>query len=469
MEKTYQDTQRVRTRTKPGDIAIDTGKIPPQAVDIEEAVLGALMIDANALNDVIDILKPIVFYKESHRRIFAAIQELFGKNEPVDLLTVTNQLKLKGDLDLAGGPFYLTQLTSRIASAANIEFHARIILQKFLQRELIRLSNDVIKDAYEDRSDVFELLDKAESNLFEISENNFRRGYENMQSLIKKAISQIEEARKQDGNISGIPSGFTALDHVTAGWQKSDLIIIAARPGMGKTALVLSMARNIVIDHATPVAVFSLEMAAIQLVTRLIASESGLPAEKLKKGQLEEHEWTQLNTRITNLVDAKLFIDDTPALSVFELRAKCRRLKAQHDIQLIIVDYLQLMTASEERGMQKGNREQEISTISRALKSLSKELNVPVICLSQLNRSVETRGGDKRPLLSDLRESGAIEQDADMVIFIYRPEYYKIDEDSHGNSTANMAELIIAKHRNGALADIKLTFHKELAKFANPD
>lgn len=438
------------------------GRIPPQAIDLEEAVLGALMLEQNALTAVIDILKPEVFYKESHQVIYAAIHRLFAKSEPIDILTVTNELKSSGELELIGGAYFITQLTNRVASTANIEYHARIISQKYIQRELIKISSEIIKDAFEDTTDVFDLLDKAEKNLFAVSENNFRRDYDSMQALVKEAINDIQSARDHDGNLRGIPSGFTELDRVTAGWQKSDLIILAARPGMGKTALVLSMARNIAVDFNIPIAVFSLEMSSIQLVTRLISSETLLPANKLKKGNLENYEWEQLNAKIGKLVDAPLFIDDTPALSIFELRAKCRRLKAQHNIQMVIIDYIQLMSIG---GDNKGNREQEISTISRSLKALAKELNVPVIALSQLNRSVETRAGSKRPILSDLRESGAIEQDADLVCFIYRPEYYKIDQDEEGNSTRGMAEIIIAKHRNGALADVKLQFIDKFAKF----
>jgi len=440
------------------------GRIPPQAIELEEAILGALMLEQNALTTVIDILKPQVFYKEAHQVIYGAIYSLFAKSEPVDILTVTNELKSSGELELVGGAYYITQLTNRVASTANVEYHARIISQKYIQRELIRISSDIIKDAFEDTTDVFDLLDKAEQNLFAVSENNLRREYDSMQSLVRDAIKDIESARDHEGNLRGIPSGFTDLDRITAGWQKSDLIVLAARPGMGKTALVLSMARNIAVDFNIPLAIFSLEMASIQLVTRLISSETQLSADKLKKGNLENYEWEQLNAKIGKLVDAPLFIDDTPALSIFELRAKCRRLKAQHDIQMIIIDYIQLMSIG---GDNKGNREQEISTISRSLKALAKELNVPVITLSQLNRSVETRGGSKRPVLSDLRESGAIEQDADMVMFIYRPEYYKIDEDEAGNSTQGMAELIIAKHRNGALADVKMQFIGQYAKFVD--
>ncbi|MBN3035093.1 MAG: replicative DNA helicase [Bacteroidales bacterium] len=442
------------------------GKLPPQAVDLEEAVLGALMLEQNALTAVIDILRPEVFYKDSHQMIYSAIQRLFNRSQPIDILTVTNELKSSGELEIAGGAYYITQLTNRVASTAHIEYHAKIILQKYLQRELIRISSDIIRDAFEDTTDVFDLLDKAERELFNVSENNFRRDYDTMQSLVKEAIADIQAAREQEGKLRGVPSGFTHLDRITAGWQKSDLIILAARPGMGKTAFVLSMARNIAVDFKIPVAFFSLEMSSIQLVTRLISSETHLSADKLKKGSLENYELEQLHAKIGPLIDAPLYIDDTPALSIFELRAKCRRLRSQHKIGLAVIDYIQLMSTG---GENKGNREQEISTISRSLKSLSKELNIPIICLSQLNRSVETRGGSKRPILSDLRESGAIEQDADLVLFIYRPEYYKIDQDEEGNPTKGLAEIIIAKHRNGPLADVKLQFIDRFARFTDMD
>ncbi|MEA3505838.1 MAG: replicative DNA helicase [Bacteroidota bacterium] len=456
------------TRTKQEKLTmIDGGKIPPQAIDLEQAVLGALMLEKNALTAVIDILQPAVFYKNAHQNIFEAIQSLFAKSEPIDILTVTNELKTMNALDRIGGPYYITQLTNRVASAANIEYHARILLEKFIQRELIRVSGDVIKEAYEDSTDVFALLDKAELGLFNVSENNFRRGHSSMQELIKDAITEIENAKDSDDHLRGIPSGFKDLDRLTAGWQKSDLIVLAARPGMGKTAFVLSMARNSAVDFNKGIALFSLEMSAIQLVTRLISSETRISGNKLKKGDLKDYEWEQLNSKISNLIEAPIYIDDTPALSVFELRAKCRRLKEQHDIQMIVIDYIQLMTVgTDNKG---GNREQEISTISRSLKSLAKELDVPVIILSQLNRSVETRGGTKRPQLSDLRESGAIEQDADMVLFIYRPEYYGLTEDESGESTAGKATIIVAKHRNGALEDIELRFVAENISFKNLD
>ena len=467
MEETAKKSPGKRTSTPKKSIPpgqyLEHGKVPPQAIDLEEAVLGAMMLEKDAVAAVIDILSDKVFYKESHQKIFAAIHRLFGKSEPVDILTVTNELKSNGELEIAGGPYYITMLTSRIASAANVEYHARIILQKHIQRELINISSSIIKEAFEDTTDVFDLLDKAEQNLFEVSETNLRRNWQDMHSLIQQAVNDIEAARDSESHLRGVPSGFVDLDRITSGWQKSDLIILAARPSMGKTALALTMARNIAIDFERPIAVFSLEMSAVQLVTRLIASETELRSEKLKKGELERYEWEQLHSKIAGLIDAKIFIDDTPALTIFELRAKSRRLKQQHDIQMVVVDYLQLMSGG---GDSKGNREQEISHISRSLKALAKELDIPVLALSQLSRAVENRPGQsKKPILSDLRESGAIEQDADLVLFIYRPEYYGLHENEDGTSTARMAELIIAKHRNGPTGEVRLKFIDTYAKF----
>jgi len=440
------------------------GKVPPQAIEIEEAVLGALMLEQKALSTVIDILKPDIFYTEAHKLIFKAIFDLNKVGKPVDILTVTNELKRTGKLEEVGGAYYITKLTNRVVSGANIEFHTRILTQKYIQRELIRISSEIIKDSYEDKTDVFDLLDKAESRLFSISEKNFRRDYDDMESLIKTAIDEIKAAKESEGSFIGIGSGFTNLDAVTSGWQKSDLIVLAGRPGMGKTALALTLCRNAAVLFNKPVAFFSLEMSSIQLVTRLISSETEISSEKLRKGDLGNNDWDRLNEKISSLVEAPIFIDDTPALSIFELRAKCRRLKEQHGIEMVLIDYLQLMNTA---GENKGNREQEISTISRSLKALAKELNIAIIVLSQLNRSVETRAGSKKPILSDLRESGAIEQDADLVIFIYRPEYYKIDKDEDGNSLKDIAQIIIAKHRNGPLKDINLSFKSRFAKFNN--
>ncbi len=453
------------TRT-PQVISLEKGKIPPQAIDLEEVVIGALMIDKRGVDEVIDILHPEVFYKQAHQHIFEAIHNLFEDSQPVDLLTVSTQLKKQGKMELVGGEFYLIQLTQKVSSSAHIEFHARIILQKYIQRSLIKISNEIIEESYNESTDVFDLLDTAESKLYEVTQGNIKRSSETAQNLVIQAKKRIEEIANKEG-LSGVPSGFAKVDKLTSGWQPSDLIIIAARPGMGKTALTLSMARNMAVEYNIPVAFFSLEMSSVQLITRLISSETHLSSEKLRTGNLAKHEWEQLNVKVKGLEKAPLFIDDTPSLSIFDLRAKARRLSSQHGIKLIVVDYLQLMTAG---GSQKGgNREQEISTISRNLKALAKELNIPVIALSQLSRAVETRGGSKRPLLSDLRESGAIEQDADIVSFIYRPEYYKIDEwdDEEHTPTAGQAEFIVAKHRNGGLDEIRLKFVGNLGKFEN--
>ena len=456
----FGDTAK-RNLMTPDQVFASQGRIPPQATDLEEVVLGALMLEKEAVNEVIDILSPEAFYLDKHQKIFAAIKALFGKSEPIDILTVTNELKQRGELEMVGGAYYISKLTNRVVSAANIEYHARIIMQKHIQRQLIMLSSEMIHKAFEDTTDVFDLLDEAESNLFHISENNLRRSYDSMQDLVSRAIKEIQNAKNADNKLRGVPSGYTALDEITQGWQKSDLIILAARPSMGKTAFALNLARNAAVMHHKPVAFFSLEMSSVQLVTRLISTETSLTADKLRTGNLAEYEWQQLNTKVTPLTDAPIFIDDTPQLSVFELRAKCRRLKQQHDIQMVFVDYLQLMTAKGDKGL---NREQEISTISRSLKSLAKELEIPVLALSQLSRSVEQRPGSKKPILSDLRESGAIEQDADMVMFIYRPEYYKDGVDSE-DKPKGYTVIDIAKHRNGKLGEVELRFVGQYARF----
>ncbi len=443
----------------------ELGKIPPQALEVEEAVLGAMLLERNAVNDAVDILSPESFYKMEHQKIFGAIYDLFGRGESIDLLSVTEKLRKNGELQLIGGPGYLSHLTQRVASAAHTEYHARIISEKYILRSLIEVSSDVIRNAFDETRDVFDVLNDAESGLFKIAEGNLKKNYAKARELVDAAMEEIEKASKNKSGISGIPSGFYDLDRLTAGWQKSDMIVVAARPGMGKTAFVLSMARNTAVQGKIPTAIFSLEMSNIQLVKRLMAMESEIPSDKLRKGISSEAEWKALQNKVEALSAAPLFIDDTPALSVFELRAKCRRLKMQHDVQLIIIDYLQLMTA----GSKTGNREQEISTISRSIKEIAKELNIPIIAISQLSRSVETRGGDKRPMLSDLRESGAIEQDADIVAFIYRAEYYKILEDENGMPTEGIGEIIVSKHRNGSTDTIQLRYIKNLTKFANMD
>ncbi|MHA7878016.1 MAG: replicative DNA helicase [Bacteroidota bacterium] len=440
-------------------------KLPPQALDIEESVLGALMLEKDALTTVIDILKPESFYKETHQEIYRAIVQLFNDSAPIDLRTVVNQLRKNDKLTFVGGSYYITSLTTRVSSASNIEFHARTIVEYAIKRELIAIATEMQRNAYKDTQDVFELLDQAEQALFEVTDSNIRKNYSYMRSLLGEAFKHLETKRQQKDGLTGIPSGFTGLDRVTSGWQRAELVIVAARPGMGKTAFLLSALRNAAVDHGYPVAIFSLEMASLQLVNRLISAEAALEGEKIKKGNLADHEWEQLVHKTSQLSEAAIYIDDTPALSVFELRAKCRRLKAKHDIQLIAVDYLQLMSGESVKGA--GNREQEIASISRSLKSIAKELNVPVIVGSQLSRAVETRGGNKRPQLSDLRESGSIEQDADMVLFLYRPEYYGMTEDEEGNPTQGMAEVIVAKHRNGSLDSVILKFIGKYTQFTD--
>ncbi len=465
MENTDNSWISRKKKTPASIVDLQHGRIPPQAIDFEEAVLGAILIDHAAINQVIDVLNPQSFYKKQHQVIFKVIKELFSKNQPIDLLTVTHELRSKSLLGDSGGEVYLVQLSQRVSSSAHSEFHARIIVQKHLQRKMIQVASKMINRAFDETTDVFELLDESERELFEVAHGNIVKNYESADQLIREVIHRMEEISKKEG-LSGIPSGFTKIDRVTAGWQPSDLIILAARTSMGKTAFVLSMTRNIVVDHKIPVVIFSLEMSSVQLITRLISSETGLSSQKLKKGDLNDHEWQQLLTKVKSLEKAPLYIDDTPALSVFELRAKCRRLLAQHQVKLIIVDYLQLMTIGGQRESNR-TREQEVGQISRSLKNIAKELQVPVIAVSQLSRAVETRGGTKRPLLSDLRESGAIEQDADIVSFIYRPEYYDLFEWEDGSPCQGQAEFMISKHRNGSLENVKLRFYKGLAKFSD--
>ncbi len=459
---------KVFQNDKSSVVNINDGKLPPQAIDLEEAVIGAMLIDEKGVDEVIEILIPEVFYKKSHQLIFESIERLFKNSEPIDLLTVSADLKKSKTLKNVGGEFYLIELSQKVSSSAHIEHHARIIQQKFIQRKLIQISNEVIQKAYDESTDVLDLLDQAESKLYDVTQGHLKKSSVSAEDLVREAKNKIEEISKLKG-LSGVVSGFEKLDSITSGWQPSDLIIIASRPGMGKTALSLSMARNMAIEHKIPVAFFSLEMSAIQLITRLISAETGLKSDILRTGKLAPHEWQQLNNQITDLESAPLFIDDTPSLTIFELRAKARRLVSSNDIKVIIIDYLQLMHLGS--STKTGNREQEISIISRNLKALAKELNVPVIALSQLSRAVETRSGSKRPILSDLRESGAIEQDADIVSFIYRPEYYGMEnwDDELQTPSQGQGELIIAKHRNGALGNVRLKFTAELGKFEDID
>lgn len=442
------------------------GTVPPQAVELEEAVLGALMLERDSIIAVQEYITADTFYTEEHRIIYKAIETLSAELKPIDLYTVTEQLKVRKELKKVGGAAYLAQLTQKVGSAANVEFHAKIIAQKYVQRELIRSATEIQRRSYDEDQDVTDLIGFAEGEIFKVAEGHVKRSVQNAKDILAKALAQIEEASKNSSAFNGVPSGFMALDRVTMGWQPSDLIIIAARPSMGKTAFVLSMARNMAIEHQAPVAFFSLEMSAVQLMMRLIVAETGLYSNDIKSGKLTPEQWRHLESATKPLGTAPLYIDDTPALSVFEFRSKARRLKIHNDIQIIVIDYLQLMTGNQD-SKSGGNREQEVAFISRTLKAIAKELNVPMIALSQLSRATEQRGGSKRPQLSDLRESGAIEQDADIVAFIHRPEYYGMNTDENGLPTAGLAEIILAKHRNGAVCDVKLRFLKDQARFAD--
>ena len=467
------NTNRRTTRRQPA-VAVPAedayGHVQPQNLEMERAVLGALMLEQDAYSLVSEILRPESFYDARHQVIYNAVRSLSSLQKPVDLLTVADYLDSNSELEKAGGPAYLTELTANMASSAHIEYHARIIAQKSLARQLITFSSQLQTMAFDATVDVDDLMQDAEGKLFAISQQNLKKDYTQIDPVVSEAYAQIQRAAARENGLSGLSSGFSRIDKLTNGWQNSDLIIIAARPAMGKTAFVLSMAKKIAVDMQVPVAMFSLEMSNVQLVTRLIVNVSELPGEKIKSGQLAPYEWGQLDNRIKQLEHAPFYVDDTPSLSVFELRTKARRLVREHGVRLILIDYLQLMNAS---GMSFGSRQEEVSNISRSLKGLAKELNIPIIALSQLNRSVEKRdqqGDDgKRPQLSDLRESGAIEQDADMVCFIHRPEYYKIYTDSAGHDLRGMAEFIIAKHRNGAVDTVLLRFRNELARFQDPD
>ena len=444
----------------------DDAKIQPQDKEIEDAVLGALMLERDAYAIVCDLLRPESFYDPGNQKIYAAINKLGVMQQPIDMLTVTQQLRADGALDDVGGPVRISELTSNVASAAHIEYHARIVAQKFLARRLISFCSEIEKKSFDESYDIDDLLQEAEGKLFEISQGNLKKDFTQIDPVINSAMEQIEAAGKRESGLSGLQTGFHNLDKLTSGWQNSDLIIIAARPAMGKTAFVLSMAKNMAVDYNTPVAIFSLEMSNLQLVNRLISNVCEIEGEKIKSGRLSRQEWEQLNSRVRSLFSAPLYVDDSPSLSILELRTKARRLVKEHGVNIIIIDYLQLMNAT---GMKFGSREQEVSMISRSLKQLAKELNIPVIALSQLSRKVEERNdGNKRPQLSDLRESGAIEQDADIVCFIHRPEYYtRSTTDAENRDIRGMAEFIVAKHRSGSVDDIEMTFVARFARFQN--
>lgn len=438
------------------------GRVPPQAVDLEAAVLGAMVLEKEAIAKAIEVLDDTAFYRPAHQLIFQAMERLFERGEPVDVLTLIEELRRSGDLEKAGGEYAITELTTKVTTAANVEYHAHIVLERALMRQLISSSSEVVNRAYTETEDALSLLDEAEQRIFKISEKRMRKSFVSMNTAVHSTMEMLESIHGKHSGITGVPAGFTELDNYTGGFQKSDLIIVAGRPSQGKTALVLSIARNASVLHNIPIGFFSLEMSTQQLVMRLICAEARVDAHSVRTGRLPEDEWRKLSTSVGRLYKAKIFIDDTPALGVLELRAKARRLKAEHNVGLIVLDYLQLMQGP--RNIQ--SREQEISNISRSLKALAKELEVPVIALSQLNRAVEARS-DKRPVLADLRESGAIEQDADVVIFVHRPEMFGIDKDEDGDPTEGIAELILGKQRNGPTGKVKLAFVKQYARFEN--
>lgn len=465
MAETERRTYNRQNKPQHNSLYDAGGRMQPRDKDLEEAVLGALMLEKDAYTTVCDILKPESFYEPENQLIYEAIQQLGASQQPIDMLTVTERLRQNDALEKVGGAVFISDLTSRVASGAHVEYHARIVAQKYLARELISFASQIESKAFDESNDVDDLLQEAEGKLFEISQRNVKKDVTQIDPVIGQAIEQIQAAANRTSGLSGLESGYHDLDKLTSGWQNSDLIIIAARPAMGKTAFVLSMAKNMAVNYNTPVAIFSLEMSNLQLVNRLICNTCELESEKIKSGRLSQLEWDQLMSRVKHLYSAPLYIDDTPSLSVFELRTKARRLVREHHVQFIIIDYLQLMNAS---GMKYGSREQEVSLISRSLKQLAKELDIPIVALSQLNRSVESRTDGKRPQLSDLRESGAIEQDADMVCFIHRPEYYmRSGQDAEGNDIRGLAEFIVAKHRSGSVDDVKLRFQGKYARFEN--
>lgn len=445
-----------------------TSKQPPSVPEVEMAVLGSMLIDGDAVPKAIEILKAESFFDNRNKIIFEAMSSLYEANEPIDTVSVYEELKKAGKTDDAGGAAYLSKLTQDISSAANIDYHARVVLEKWILRKLIHSSMEIANSAYEGSEDVFDLLDAAESKIFQISEQGIKESFKSMDKAVREALELIEAIHSKNVSSFSVPSGFYELDDLLGGFQKSDLIIVAARPSMGKTAFAMSAARNAAIEHNIPIGVFSLEMATIQLVTRLISAEARINAHNLRTGKFKAEDGPKISRTVHKLGKAPIYIDDTPAISILELRAKARRLKNEKNIGLIIIDYLQLLSSH----IHMESREREISTISRSLKSLAKELNIPVIALSQLNRQVESRT-DKKPMLSDLRESGSIEQDADVVLFLYRPEVYGITQysggDMNGEATEGIAEVIVGKQRNGPIGEAKLRFIKDYARFENLD
>lgn len=444
------------------DKIIPAERKPPAVPEIEASVLGAMMLEKEAVPKAIELLNTNSFYLKQHQLIYDAVVSLFDSGEPIDTVTVYEELKKRGQTEAAGGAVYLSRLTQNLSSAANIEYHAKIIVEKEILRGLIRSSLEIASSAYEGADDAFDLLDNAESKIFQITESHLKKSYTEMDRAVRDALEYIEAIHSQSTKQFAVPTGFYELDEMLGGFQRSDLVIVAARPSMGKTAFALSVARNAAVDHKVPIAVFSLEMSTMQLVIRMLCAEGRLNAHLVRTGKLPSQEGVKLSKNAHKLIESPIYIDDTPAQTVLEIRAKARRLKSEKNIGMIVIDYLQLMQGP----ANSESREREISHISRSLKSLAKELSIPVIALAQLNRAVESRT-DKRPQLSDLRESGSIEQDADVVIFLNRPEYYGIMKDENGDSNEGIAEIIIGKQRNGPTGTVRLAFVKEYARFEN--
>jgi len=436
--------------------------IPPQAIEIEMAVIGSMMLSKEAVYRTMEVLPGgQFFYKTAHQHIYDAMIELNNKNQAIDLITVTEELKKERRLEEVGGSFYLTECLNQVTSAANVEYHARIVLEKALLRNMIEVASEITEASYEAREDALTLLDKAEQKLFGLSRHRLKQGFENIDTIMHDAVEILEKYQQRKGGVIGVPTGFKLLDELTAGFQNSELIVIAGRPSMGKTAFSLSIALNACIEHNIGVGFFSLEMSKFQLATRLLSLRTRLELNKLRSGRLNREDMQKMVLAAGNIYEIPFYIDDSPSLTIFEMRAKARRLKKEKDVGMIVVDYLQLMQGT----TGSDSRQQEISEISRSLKALSKELDLPVVALSQLSRAPEIRGGNRKPMLSDLRESGAIEQDADVVLFIYRAEYYNVTEDESGKPTTNIAEIIIGKQRNGPTGTVRLAFLKESARF----
>ena len=462
-DQTGKTTRKKAKAVNLDTLGLEMGNKPPQALEVEEAVLGAMLIEPSAVDTALEELSASCFYDPRHRMIFEAMTELVNEHMSVDIITTSTKLRDKGNLEAVGGPVALAGLSEKVGAAAHIEYYVRILKQKSIQRDLITAAYEILKQSYDDSVKVDDLIDQAQTKIYNAIQNSQKKELQDIGSGINEAMKEIEANQDKSG-LNGVPSGYQSLDRVTRGWQKSDLIILAARPSVGKTAFALNLARNAAVDYHRPVAVFSLEMSALQLVMRLMTTESGLPADKLKGGsKLEPWEWQQLETKLAALTKAPLYIDDTPSIPLMEFRTKIKRLVKSKGVQLVIVDYLQLIQGPTElRGM----REQEVAAISRTLKATAKELNVPIIALSQLSRdAVKRQGSNGKPQLSDLRESGSIEQDADMVIFIHRPDYLGLAETPGGKETT---QIIIAKHRNGEVCDIDMLFKAEQVRFVEP-